>query len=268
MLTLHLEGAVAHLKLNRPDKLNALTPEVWAALPALLDEIVEGGIARAVIFSGEGRAFTAGLDLRAALAQLPIDPGGAPDGARQRRLHALIRQMQRGVTALERCPLPVIAAVHGHCVGAGVDLITACDVRLSTRDALFSVRETKLAIVADLGTLQRLPRIIGPGLARELIFTGRDFNGEIAAQIGLVNRALPDQAALMAAATALAEEIAANPPLTVQGAKAVMNEAEAAAVDRGLEYVALWNSAHLVTQDFGVAVTAQMTGQRPEFSGR
>lgn len=267
-LKLEKRGPVAHVELHRPEKLNALGPEFWDEMAPLFREIDADRSVRAVVMTGAGRAFTAGLDVPAMMKRLPIQPGGPPDGERQARLHQLIRDLQAAITAVERCRVPVIAAIHGPCIGGGVDLICACDVRLAAADAVFGVRETRLAMVADLGTLQRLPRLVGPGIARELVFTGRDFDAEEAARIGLVNRVLSDAEALHAAAFALADAIAANPPLAVQGAKRVMNEAVAAEIDRGLEYVATWNAAHLVTQDLGVAITAFLSKEKPEYSGR
>lgn len=268
MIKVEIEGAIARITLNRPEKLNALGPWYWDEMAPTMARIDDDHSVRVAILSGEGRAFTAGLDLMATLPQLPINQGGPPDGARQAKLHRVIRSMQGAATCFERSRVPVIAAVHGHCLGAGIDMITACDIRLAAADAKFGVRETKMAIVADIGTLQRLPRIVGPGIARELIFTGRDFGADYAAQIGLINRVLPDRAELMQAAEAMAAEIAENPPLTVQGAKRVMNEAVTADIDRGLEYVATWNAAHLVTQDLGMAVTAFVSKEKPTFSGR
>lgn len=268
MIDLKCEGPVARLTLNHPDKLNALGPWFWDGMTEAVAQVDADRDVRVLVVDGAGRAFTAGLDLMDMLPTLPIAQGGPPDGARQARLHQTIRDMQQAVTCLERCRVPVIAVVHGYCLGGGVDLITACDIRLASADAVFGVRETKLAMVADIGTLQRLPRVVGPGVARELVFTGRDFDAAYAERIGLVNRVLPDREALHAAADALAAEIAENPPLAVQGAKRVMNEAVRAEIDRGLEYVATWNAAHLVTQDLGVAVTAFVSKQKPEFSGR
>ncbi len=267
MLEMTVDGPVAHVEFNRPEKLNAMGPDFWNRMVPLFREIDADTAIRAVVVSGRGRGFTAGLDLVAMMATMPIQPG-PPDGARQARLHQLIRDMQAAITAVERCRVPVIAAVHGPCIGGGVDFITACDVRLAAADARFGVRETKLAMVADVGTLQRLPGIVGPGIARELVFTGRDFDAAYAEHIGLVNRVLPDREAVLAEALRVAREIAANPPLAVQGAKRVFNEAVRYDIDRGLEYVATWNAAHLVSQDLGVAVTAFVTKQKPEFSGR
>jgi enoyl-CoA hydratase len=267
-LEYRVEGHVAHLTLNAPEKLNAMGPEYWDGMPAAIDAVNEDRDVRALVLSGAGRSFTAGLDLMAMMPRLPIGTDGKPDGRRQARLHQLIRDMQRAITVVERCRVPVVAAVHGHCIGGGIDLITACDVRLCAADARFSVREVKLAMVADIGTLQRLPAIVGQGHARELALTGRDFDAAYAERIGLVNRVLPDREALMAEAQRVAEEIAGNPPLAVEGTKRVMNEATNAGVDRGLEYVATWNAAHLVTQDLGMAVAAFVSKEKPEYSGR
>jgi enoyl-CoA hydratase len=261
--------SIAHIELDDPNKLNALGPAFWDGMEPLVAEIDADFDVRVVVLTGAGRAFTAGLDLAAMVPNLPVSPsGGPPDGARQAKLHRLIRRMQRAVTCLERCRVPVIAAVHGWCLGGGVEIVTACDIRLASADAMFGVRETRIAIVADTGTLQRLPRVVAPGIARELIFTGRDFDAAYAERIGLVNRVLPDKEALHEAAFALAREIASNPPLTVQGAKHVLNEAVIGEIDRSLEYVATYNAAHLVTQDLGTAITAALTKQTPEFSGR
>jgi enoyl-CoA hydratase len=262
-------GAVAHLTLARPEKRNAMGPAFWERLPAVFAAVDADPSVRAVVLDADGPAFTAGLDLASMLPTLPLDLVGAPpDGARQAALHALIERLQRAITAVERCRVPTIAAIHGPCIGGGVDLVTACDLRLCAADAVFGVRETRLAIVADLGTLQRLPRIVGPGHARELVFTGRDVDAAHAQAIGLVSRVLPDREALSAAAFALAEEIARQPPLTVQGAKRVLLEAERHEVERGLAFVAAFNTGHLASQDLLAAVQAMATRQPPTFQGR
>lgn len=267
MLDLTIDGYVAHVRLNRPEKLNAMGPEFWDDMPGVFAEIDQNRDIRAVVLSGAGRSFTAGLDLMAMMPRLPFGEG-PPDGAKQARLHQMIRDMQRAITCVERCRVPVVAAVHGHCIGGGVDLITACDVRLASADAKFSVREVRLAMVADMGTLQRLPAIVGQGVARELVFTGRDFDAAYAERIGLVNRVLADADAVRSEAFDVARAIAENPPLAVQGAKAVLNEAQRYETDRGLEYVASWNAAHLINQDLGVAVAAFVSKEKPEYSGR
>ncbi|MCK6572866.1 crotonase/enoyl-CoA hydratase family protein [Myxococcota bacterium] len=265
---LDIRDAVATVELNRPDKLNALNAEAWDTLAPLMRRLDADRSVRVVVLRGRGRGFTAGLDVVDMMGRLPVTPGGPPDGDGQAKLHDLIRHMQGAATALERSRVPVIAAIHGPCIGGGIDLVTACDIRYCSADARFSVRETRLAMVADMGTLQRLPALVGPGVARELIYTGRDFDAAFAHRIGLVERVFPDAETLFAGADALAREIAANAPLAVQGAKRVLLEAERGEIDRGLEYVATWNAAHLLTQDLGVAVTAFVTKEKPDFSGR
>ena len=267
MFELEVHGHVAHLKLSRPEKLNAMGLEFWDRLPSFVAQIDEMMEVRAAVLSGEGKAFSVGLDFFDIMPRLGMGSTG-PDGERQRQLHQLIRHMQRAVTSIERCRVPVIAAIHGYCLGGGVDLVTACDIRLAAESAVFGVREPKVAIVADIGTLQRLPRLIGAGLARELIYSGRDFNAVYAQEIGLVNRILPDRNAVIESAIALAEEIAKNAPLAVQGSKQVMIEADRGAIDRELEYVATWNAAHLLSQDLGTAVAAFAAKKEPDFRGR
>jgi enoyl-CoA hydratase len=175
--------------------------------------------------------------------------------------------MQRTFSSLAECAVPVIAAVHGYCIGAGVDLITACDIRYAAADAVFSIRETRLAMVADVGTLQRLPRIIDPGSVAELAYTGRDFDAGEAASLGLVTRVLPDRDAALAAALETAELIAANSPLAVQGTKAVLQAGESKTVGDALDYVALWSAAFLHSNDLAEAMASFVERRPPEFKG-
>jgi enoyl-CoA hydratase len=180
-----------------------------------------------------------------------------------------IERMQASVTSLAACRKPVVAAVHGYCLGGGVDLITACDVRLASDDAVFSVRETKMAIVADLGSLQRLPRIVGAGHAAELALTGRDIDAERARSIGLVNDVVPGGAdGVRARARQLADEIAQNSPLAVQGTKSVLAANDGRTIDEGLQFVAWWNSLYLRSDDLTEAVTAFFEKRPPKFTGR
>jgi enoyl-CoA hydratase len=267
MFELEVTGHVAHLRLSRAHKLNAMGLAFWDTLPDFVRQIDENLEVRAAVLSGEGKAFSVGLDFFDIMPRLGMGSSG-PDGERQRQLHQMIRHMQHAVTSVERCRVPVIAAIHGYCLGGGVDLVTACDIRLASQDALFGVREPKVAIVADIGTLQRLPRLVGAGVARELIYSGRDFDASYALAIGLVNRVLPDRQSALDAALDLAREIALNAPLAVQGSKRVMLEADRGAIDRELEYVATWNAAHLLSQDLGTAVAAFAAKKQPNFEGR
>ena len=172
------------------------------------------------------------------------------------------------MSSVADCPLPTIAAVHGYCIGGGVDLISACDIRLSSADAVFSVREAKVAIVADLGSLQRLPHIIGKGHLAELAYTGKDITAARARAIGLVNDVSADADQVLADAQAMAAEIAANSPLSVQGTKAVLAAGEGRSVAEGLEFVATWNAGFLASDDLTEAMTAFMEKRPGIFTGR
>jgi enoyl-CoA hydratase len=222
---------------------------------------------RAVVVRSSAKAFSYGLDLPAAFqAHGALFAGG---GARNRaELLALIRRLQGAFDAVAACPVPVIAAVHGACIGGGLDLVSACDVRLASRDARFSLREVKVAIVADLGSLQRLPPIIGQGRTRELAFTGKTIDADRAERFGLVNEVLGTHEELAAAAAALAQEIAANPPLTVRGVKDVLDFGADRSVADGLAYVAAHNAAFLASEDLGEALAAFMEKREPRFQGR
>ncbi|RPI14776.1 MAG: crotonase/enoyl-CoA hydratase family protein [Lysobacterales bacterium] len=272
----HLEiesaGGVATLWLARPEKLNALDRPLWDSIPAAVAALDADPAVRVIVLAGRGKGFCAGIDLLDHAA--PLASGGSISGrgespvGKRRALYDDVRRYQHTASCFADTDKPVIAAVHGACIGAGMDLITACDFRLAAVDAKFSVRETKIAMVADVGTLQRLPRVIGDGPARELIYTGRDIDAARALQIGLVNEVLPDAAALHARAREIADEIAANSPLAVQGSKKVLGYSVRRDVDAALDYVALWNSAFLHSDDLAEAMSAFMQRRPPKFQGR
>lgn len=280
VLSVERDGHVATLWLDRPDARNAMGPAFWEELPRAVDGLSADPDVRAVVLAARGPHFSVGLDLKA-MAGLLTGGGdgdrrngehgasGAPStAARATAARAGILRMQRSVSVLADCPKPVVAAIHGYCIGGGVDVASACDVRLASADAVFSVRETRVAIVADLGSLQRLPRIIGKGHVAELALTGKDISAERAKDIGLVNDVLPDAEAVVHAARELAAEIAANSPLAVQGTKAVLRACEDRSVADGLDYVAVWNSAFLQSDDLVEAMSAFMAKRPPEFRGR
>jgi enoyl-CoA hydratase len=260
---LELKNHIARLVLNRPDQRNAMDMAFFELLKRHLEALDADPEVRVVVLSAEGKSFTAGLDLVAASGLL-ADHGA--DGREVLRLKVLA--LQAGIDAVENCRKPVIAAVHSHCIGGGVDLLSACDIRLAAADAVFSIRETRLAIIADLGTLQRLPHIIGQGWFRELALTGRDFDAAEALQMGFVTRVLQSREALMEAASDLAAEIADLPPLTVQGVKEVANFSRDYGTVAGRRYVAQKNAAALISEDLMEAVGAFMEKRKPVFKGR
>lgn len=271
-LTIERDAGVALLWLDRPEKLNALHRPLWDAIPAAVAGLDADPEVRVIVLAGRGKAFCAGIDLLDHAAALA--GGGAISGrgespvGRRRALYDDVRRYQRTCSSFANTNKPVVAAVHGACIGGGMDLITACDIRLCSADAVFSVRETKIAMVADVGSLQRLPRIVGDGAARELIFTGRDIDAARARDIGLVNDVLPDHESLFARARQLAQEIAANSPLAVQGSKQVLGFPVRREVDASLDYVALWNSAFLHSDDLTEAMRAFMEKRQPQFRGQ
>lgn len=254
---------VATLWLARPEKRNAMNPAFWNELPQAMAELGADSSVRAVVVAGRGKDFTVGLDLKEMLGTIT---GGEDDG-RFRLLDEILR-LQRSISSVADCPKPVIAATHGWCLGGGIDLITACDVRYAAANTIFSIRETKIAIVADVGTLQRLPSIVGKGIAAELAYTGDDFDAAYAERIHLVNRVFPDAEATLAAARATAKRMAENSPLAVQGTKRVLRYCENKSVEDGLTYVATWNAAFLKSEDLGEAMRAFAEKREPKFRGR
>lgn len=244
-----------------------MPPAFFAECEAAFRALAADPSVRAVVVRSSAKAFSYGLDLPAAFqAHGELFAGGG--AAKRAELLALIRKLQGAFNAIAECPVPVIAAVHGNCIGGGVDLISACDVRLCSRDAKFSVREVKVAIVADLGSLQRLPPIIGQGHTRELAFTGKTIDAERALRIGLVNEVFFTTELLAAGAAAMATEIAQNPPLTVRGVKDVLDFGADKSVAEGLAYVASHNSAFLASEDLGEALTAFMEKREPRYQGK
>lgn len=262
-IRVEMKGHVAWLSLCRPERRNAMGMAFFKELTEHFRCFDEDPDVRVVVVCAEGKSFTVGLDLMEAGALL------AGKGADEREaLRKKILELQESNNAIERCRKPVIAAVHGHCIGGGVDLLSACDIRLASADAVFGIRETRIAIIADLGTLQRLPHIIGQGWFRELALTGRDFTAGEALQMGFVTRVCEDQKELIQVAGDLAKEVAGMAPLTVQGVKEVINYSRDNGVYPGLEYVAQKNAASLASEDLMEAFTAFMEKRDPVFRGK
>lgn len=263
-VTVEIADHIARVTLIGPGKGNAMGPAFWAELPEVFGALDADPEVRAIVLTGSGKNFSYGLDLAAMGATLPALDSGAKE---RLGFHQMLTKMQGAINAVADCRTPTIASVHGWCIGGGVDLISAVDIRYASADAKFSVREVKLAIVADVGSLARLPLILSDGHLRELVLTGRDVDAERAARIGLVNDVHADADASLAAAYATAAEIAANPPLTVHGVKDVLDQQRIGRVSESLRYVAAWNSAFLPSKDLGEAVTAMFQKRPPQFSG-
>ena len=256
-------GRVAELVLTGPGKGNAMGPDFWRELPEAMAALEADDEVRAVVVHGEGRDFSYGLDLRGMAPTLMPFLAGKQKAKGRRKLLAFIHELQAAIDSVAKARMPVVAALHGWCIGGGLDLASACDIRLASSDARISLREAQVAIVADLGSLQRLPGIIGEGQTRELAYTARNVHAGEAERMGLVNRVFVDKEALLAGARALAGQIAANPPVVVEGIKQVMNHG--ADVSAGLEHVAVWNAAFLQSDALDEALAAFMQGRKPEY---
>ncbi|WP_037305139.1 crotonase/enoyl-CoA hydratase family protein [Amycolatopsis orientalis] len=266
-LKVEIDGHVAEVTLLGPSKGNAMGPDFWRELPIVFRALDADPQVRAVVLTGSGKHFSYGLDLPAMMPSWGEMLGGdALAGPRTKFLDE-VKSLQASVSSIAECRKPVIAAISGWCIGGGVDVIAAADVRLASADAKFSVREVKVAIVADLGSLQRLAPIIGEGHLRELALTGKDVDAARAEKIGLVNDVYADQETLLAEARGMAREIAANPPLVVQGTKNVLSANTERQVAEGLRYVSAWNAAFLPSKDLGEAVQAFLERRAPEFKG-
>ncbi|MGC8480060.1 MAG: enoyl-CoA hydratase-related protein, partial [Acidimicrobiales bacterium] len=221
MAVVHTEriGAIGYLTLSRPDRLNAMGKAFWTELPAAVAELDADPEVRVIVMRAEGRHFSAGLDLTEANAL--FDDGRSP-AERNMRLFTHIKELQRSFQSLDRCSTPTVAAIHGACIGGGVDLVAACDIRICSADASFSIRETKIAIVADLGSLQRLPSLIPRSALMELALTGRDFDAMEALQWGFVSKVCESHDMLVSHAEKVAEEIASNSPLVTLGVRRLL----------------------------------------------
>ena len=253
---------IAHI--NRPDRANALNHVLWNELKQLAQLVDQRPSIRVLVLAANGRHFCAGIDF-SLVEELRREFLKRTDGRRQEWLRSRILELQDCFSAFERCSKPVIAAVDGACVGGGIDLITACDIRYATTTSHFCIKEIDLGIVADIGTIQRLPSIVGEGIARELTYTARSIDGAEAHRIGLVNQVFADKAALIQAAMKLAQIIASKSPLAVRNTKRTFNHARDHSVADGLAYVATLNAGILFSADAQESMMATMQGRSPLF---
>jgi len=264
-LAMAVADGICEIRLYRAERANALNEAMWHELRTAFTWADATEAVRVVVLHGAGRNFCAGIDL-AMLGGLAGAVAHA-DAARGREaLRRLILDLQDCLSSIERCRKPVLAAIHGACVGGAVDLIACCDMRYATADAQFSVREIDIGMTADVGSLQRLPRLVPEGVVRELAYTGRDFDGAEAQGIGLVNRTFSSHDALLAGVREIAANIAGKAPLAIRGTKEMLNYARDHSVADGLNYVATWNAAMLMSADLDEAITAMRDQRKPKFS--
>lgn len=260
-----ISDAVAHVRLCRPEALNTMTADFWRELPEIVTSISDNASARVVVISSTGRHFSAGMDLSVFtgdhLAGAPV----AEAGRRRARLRSNAQVLQWSFTALEKARVPVIAAVQGGVIGGAVDLVTACDLRYATADAFFCVQEINIGMTADVGTLQRLGKVVGEGFAREMAFTGRRVPASRAYEVGLVQEVYVGHESLLQGALDTAREIAEKSPLAIWGTKVALNFARDHGVDASLEQIATWQAGMFQPQDMTEAFTAKAEQRPPVF---
>jgi enoyl-CoA hydratase len=262
-LDLAIADGIAHVRMIRGEQLNTMVAAFWTEMIEVFEAIDARPDVRAVVLSSTGRHFTAGLDL--AMASTSLRPASDDPARAREKLRRKILRMQETMSVVDRCRVPVIAVVQGGCIGGGVDLVTACDMRVGTADCYFTVQEINVGIVADVGTLQRLPYLLPQGLVRELAYTGRRFTAQEARQWGFLNRVADTPEAALEQAFALAREIAGKSPVAITGIKRVLDYGRGHSIEDGLDYVATWNAGMLIGDDLNVAVTAALAKKTADF---
>jgi enoyl-CoA hydratase len=258
---------VAQLRMIRPERSNSMIPSFWRDLPVIVDDLSASGSVRAIVLSAEGKHFCSGMDLEV-FANDPSIGSSEPKGHRSRRnerFRSTAIKLQDTFTCLERARVPVLCAIQGACVGGGIDMVSAADMRYATESAFFSIHEINIGMTADVGTLQRMPKLVAEGIVRELAYTGRRWSAEEAHAAGFVNAVYPDHETMLAGVMEIAAEIASKSPMAIWGTKQTMHYTRDHSVADGLEYVANWNAAMFDTDDMAEAFTAQMEQREADF---
>jgi len=263
-MKLTIDKHIAHITLNRPDAFNTMNAEFWQEFPVIIKKITDESSARVIVISSTGKHFCAGMDL--AIFTESNSAEKLELGRKNERLRQTVLKLQACFNALEKARMPVLMAVQGGCIGGAVDMISAADCRYCTEDAFFSIEEIKLGMTADLGTLQRLPKLISMGMVKELAYTGRRMLATEAKSLGLVNHVYPDQQAMIAGVMDIAMEIASRSPLAVLGCKEMINYARDHSLNDSLDYMAVWQSGMFQPQtDMMETFTAKVEKRQPKF---
>ena len=259
-----LDNQVAHVRLNRPDELNTMNKAFWLELPRCMQDIEAHTDARVIVISSTGKHFSAGMDLGVFSDPTSVPMTGDP-GRMAENLRRVVLQLQDTLTSLERVRLPVLAAIHGGCIGGALDMVCAADSRYCTEDAYFTIKETELGMTADVGTLQRLPKLMPEGVVRELAYTGRKFGADEAHRLGFVNRVFADQQTMLDGVMEVAAQIAGHSPLAVTGCKEMLNYSRDHSVEDSLRYMATWQSGMFRPNDMMKTFQAKAQKKSPEF---
>ena len=257
-------GAIAHVQLSRPEALNAMKAAFWLELPQCMRDLEASGQTRVIVISSTGKHFSAGMDLAVFSNPKSVPMAGDP-GRMAENLRRVVLQLQDTLSALEEVRVPVLVAVHGGCIGGALDMVCAADSRYCTADAYFTIKETELGMTADVGTLQRLPKLMPQGVVRELAYTGRKLEAEEAKALGFVNQVYPSQEAMLEGVMAIAAQIAANSPLAVTGCKEMLNYSRDHSVADSLKYMATWQAGMFRPHDMMKTFQAKATKSQAQF---
>lgn len=259
-----IQDKIAHVSINRPEKANALHQPAWDEMKSIFDTLSNSQDVRVIVLSGEGRLFCAGIDLEMLMSVKELEKITSEE-SRKEMLYSLVIRLQESVSSLEHCSKPVLAAIHNGCIGGGVDIIAACDLRYCSDDAYFTIKEIDMGMVADLGTLQRLPKFVRPASVAEMAYTGRAVKAAEAQEIGLVNAHYPSKAKMMEEVFGIARQIAGKSPLSVRGTKEVLRHARDHSVAEGLQFIAKWNAGKLLSDDLTEAFRATLEKRKPNY---
>lgn len=262
---LRIESNIAHLVLNRPEAFNSMPRAFWNELPEIVEDIDDGAGARAIILSSTGKHFTSGMDLSVFTDGESLSVAEGDPYARAEAFRHFVLTLQRTFSCLENARMPVIAAIQGGCIGAGVDMISACDIRYATEDAFFQIQEINIGMTADVGTFPRLCKLIPEGWVRELAYAGRRLPAAKAKEIGLVNDVFPTHEAMMAHVNALAAEIAEKSPVAVAGSKRMINYSRDHSTADALDYIAIWQAGMFAPPHMVEAFAAKAQKRVAEF---
>ena len=263
-----VKNNVGIIWLNRPEKKNALNDELWFALPELVNELDNNEDVRVIILAAKGDTFSAGIDINLLVEAFDLNEDLRTNAEERLEIMEITKKFQDAFTTVAKTKKPTIAAIQGYSIGGATNLVASCDIRLSAKDAEFSIGESKLGLVADVGALQRMPKIISKGFLRELAYTGRTFNADYAKEIGFVNHIYDTHEELIKGAMDLAKEIASNSPLVVNGVKMILDKGEELTADQSLDLVRMWSTSFLVSEDLKEGIFALMEKREPKFKGK
>ncbi|MGK0248032.1 MAG: enoyl-CoA hydratase [Oleispira sp.] len=259
-----LENKVAHVQFARPEAMNSMDKAFWQELPACMRDIENQTNARVIVISSTGKHFSAGMDL-GVFSETSTMPQSKDPSRMAEGLRRLVLQLQDSLSSLEEVRLPVLTAIQGGCIGGALDLVCASDSRYCTADAYFTIKETELGMTADVGTLQRLPKLMPAGIVKELAFTGRKFSAAEAQQFGLVNRVYDNQESMLVGVMEIAAQIAANSPLAVTGCKEMLNYSRDHTVEDSLKYMATWQAGMFRPNDMMKTFQAKAMKTQAEY---